>query len=111
MYTFEHQFLIEQTVYPTVLQYEWHSQHETQDQVQEADLEESNIQFDLWIISIYNNIPIIILPAMVRVTVVEFSVVSPAIAAVQCISVLLVVAVVTLIPIEMLNPDDVCTSG
>ena len=111
MCIFEHRILVEQMVYPTILQCEWHSQHETLDQVQEVDLEKYNIQFDLWIISIYNNIPIIILPAMVRVTVVEFSLVPPITAAVQCISVLLVVAVVALIPIEMLNPDNVCTLG
>ena len=106
MYTFEHQILVEQTVYPTVLQCEWHSQHETLDEVQEADLMKRTIH--LWIISIL--ILMIILPAMVRVTVVEFSIGSPTKAAAQCISVLLFVAVVTLIPIEMLNPDDVSTS-
>ena len=107
MCTFEHQLLVEQMVYPTVLQCEWHSQHETLDEVEEADLLKRTIC--LWIISIL--IPMIILPAMVRVTVVEFLAVSPTIAAVQCISVLLFVAVVTLIPIEMFDPDEVCTSG
>ena len=107
MCIFEHQLLVEQMVYPTVLQCEWHSQHETLDEVQEVDLIKRTIR--LWIISIL--IPMIILPAMVRVTIVEFSLVPPITAAVQCISVLLFVAVVTLIPIEMLNPDDVSTLG
>ena len=107
MCTFEHQILVEQTVYPTVLQCEWHSQHETLDVVQEADLIKRIIF--LWIIN--DLISIIILPAIVRVTIVEFLIVLQTKAAVQCISVLLFIAVVTLIPIEMLTPVDIWTSG